>query len=149
SANKVRIRAELIRATPEQHLWAESYERDLADVLVLQRDVATAIAAQIKINLTPAEKTRLANTRPINPASYIAYPLATFRSSKRNPASIDKGIECFQQAIRIGHSYAQAYAGLAHAYFELEIWGGLGLGKAGDQMHVNTLKALELDANLA
>src|SRR5215467_5212154 len=149
SANKVRIRAQLIRATPEQHLWAESYERDLADVLVLQRDVATAIAAKIKINLTPEEKTRLANTRTINPDAYNAYLLGTFHSSKRNPASIDKGIEYFQQAIRIDPSYAQAYAGLAHAYFELEIWGGLGLGKAADQIHVNTLKALELDANLA
>jgi len=149
SASKVRIRAQLIRATPEQHLWAESYERDLADVLVLQRDVATAIAAKIKINLTPEEKTRLANTRTINPDAYNAYLLGSFHSSKRNPASIDKGIEYFQQAIRIDPSYAQAYAGLAHAYFELEIWGGLGLGKAADQIHVNTLKALELDANLA
>ena len=149
SVNKVRIRAQLIRATPEQHLWAESYERDLADVLVLQRDVATAIAAKIKINLTPEEKTRLANTRTINPDAYNAYLLGSFHSSKRNPASIDKGIEYFQQAIRIDPSYAQAYAGLAHAYFELEIWGGLGLGKAADQIHVNTLKALELDANLA
>jgi TolB-like protein/Tfp pilus assembly protein PilF len=149
SPNKIRIRAQLIRAAPEEHLWAESYERDLSDVLVLQRDVATAIAAQIKINLTPEEKARFANARAINPDAYNAYLLGAFHSDKGNPASISKGIEYFQQAIRIDPSYAKAYAGLANAYFERDIWGGLGIGKSAAPIRANTLKALELDGDLA
>ena len=149
SANKVRVRAQLVRATPEEHLWAESYERDLADVLTLQRDVATAIAGRIKMRLTPDEQARFANTRAVNPAAYDAYLLGNFHSSKRSPDSLAKGIEYFQEAIRIDPTYAQAYAGLAKAYFALEIFGGSGVGTSSNQIRTNTLKALELDGNLA
>jgi TolB-like protein/DNA-binding winged helix-turn-helix (wHTH) protein/Tfp pilus assembly protein PilF len=149
SANKVRIRAQLIRAVPEEHLWAESYERDLPDVLALQRDVAKAIASEIQVHLTPQERQHLANARPINPAAYNAFLLGDYHSSKRNPAAMDKGIQYFQEAIRIDPSYAQAYAGLANAYIERDIWGGLGVGKSADQVRAATLKALELDGELA
>jgi len=149
SANKVRIRAQLIRAVPEEHLWAESYERDLPDVLALQRDVAKAIASEIKVHLTPQERQHLANARPINPDAYNAFLLGDYHSSKRNPAAMDKGIQYFQEAIRIDPSYAQAYAGLANAYIERDIWGGLGVGKSADQVRAATLKALELDGELA
>jgi len=149
SANKVRIRAQLVRAAPEEHLWAESYERDLADVLVLQRDVATAIAGEIKINLTPREKAWLASARPINPDAYNSYLLGTYHSDKRSPASIAKGIGYLQEAIRIDPKYAQAYAGLANAYLERDIWGGLGVGMSAAPIRANTLKALELDGDLA
>ena len=149
SANKVRIRAQLVRAAPEEHLWAESYERDLADVLVLQRDVATAIAGEIKINLTPREKAWLASARPINPDAYNSYLLGTYHSDKRSPTSIAKGIEYLQEAIRIDPKYARAYAGLANAYIERDIWGGLGIGMSEALIRANTLKALELDGDLA
>jgi TolB-like protein/DNA-binding winged helix-turn-helix (wHTH) protein/Flp pilus assembly protein TadD len=149
SANKVRIRAQLVRAVPEEHLWAKSYERDLPDVLALQRDVANAIANEIKVHLTPQERQHLANARSINPEAYNAFLLGDYHASKRNPAALDKGIQYFQQAIRIDPSYAQAYAGLAEAYIERDIWGGLGIGKSADQVRAATLKALELDGELA
>jgi TolB-like protein/Tfp pilus assembly protein PilF len=149
SANKVRIRAQLVRAAPEEHLWAKSYERDLPDVLALQRDVANAIANEIKVHLTPQERQHLANARSINPDAYNALLLGDYHASKRNPAALDKGIQYFQEAIRIDPSYAQAYAGLANAYIERDIWGGLGIGKTADQIRTTTLKALELDGELA
>ena len=149
SANKVRIRAQLVRAVPEEHLWAKSYERDLPDVLALQRDVANAIANEIKIHLTPQERQHLANARPVNPDAYNAFLLGDYHSNKRNAVALEKGIQYFQEAIRIDPSYAQAYAGLANAYIERDIWGGLGVGKSADQVRAATLKALELDGELA
>jgi TolB-like protein/DNA-binding winged helix-turn-helix (wHTH) protein/Tfp pilus assembly protein PilF len=149
SPNKVRIRAQLIRAVPEEHLWAQSYERDLPDVLALQRDVANAIANEIKVHLTPQERQHLASARPVNPDAYNAFLLGDYHSSKRNPAALEKGIQYFQEAIRIDPSYAQAYAGLANAYIERDIWGGLGVGKSADQVRAATLKALALDGELA
>jgi TolB-like protein/Tfp pilus assembly protein PilF len=149
SPNKVRIRAQLIRAAPEEHLWAQSYERDLPDVLALQRDVANAIADEIKIHLTPQERQHLAHARPVNPDAYNAFLLGGYHSSKRNPAALEKGIQYFQEAIRIDPTYAQAYAGLANAYIERDIWGGLGIGKSADQVRAATLRALELDGELA
>jgi TolB-like protein/DNA-binding winged helix-turn-helix (wHTH) protein/Tfp pilus assembly protein PilF len=149
TANKVRIRAQLIRATPEEHLWAESYERDLVDVLALQRDVATAIADKIKVTLTPAEKARLAKPRPINPDAYNAYLLGVYHANKRNSAEMNKGIEYFHEAVRIDPNYAQAFAGLAFAYIERDVWGRAALGESANQVRANTLRALELDGNLA
>jgi len=149
SPNKVRIRAQLIRAAPEEHLWAQSYERDLPDVLALQRDVASAIANEIKIHLTPQERQHLASARPINPDAYNAFLLGDYHSNKRNRAAMEKGIQYFQEAIRIDPSYARAYAGLASAYIERDIWGGLGVGNSADQVRAATLKALELDGELA
>jgi adenylate cyclase len=72
----------------------------------LQRDLATAIADKIKVTLTPAEKARLANARPINPDAYNAYLLGVYHANKRNRAEMKKGIEYFQEAIRIDPNYA-------------------------------------------
>jgi TolB-like protein/DNA-binding winged helix-turn-helix (wHTH) protein/tetratricopeptide (TPR) repeat protein len=149
SGNKVRIRAQLVRASPEEHLWARSYERDSQDVLVMQSELAQAIAGGIQVRLTPQERQHLAGARVINPDAYNAYLLGNYHSSKRNPAAITKGIEYFQEAIRFDPGYPQAYAGLANAYIERDIWGGLGIGKSADQVRAATLKALELDGELA
>jgi len=115
----------------------------------MQSELAQAIVSEIKIQLTPQERQHLASARAINPEAHDAYLLGNYHSSKRNPAEIDKGIEYFQQAIRIDPTYAEAYAGLANAYFEREIWGGLGINKLSDEIRANTLKALELDGDLA
>src|SRR5262249_42299183 len=68
SGDRVRITAQLIEAPRDRHLWAETYERDLRDILALQDDVARAIAREVKITLTPPEQTRLSSARPVDPA---------------------------------------------------------------------------------
>src|SRR5437762_11265695 len=70
SGNRVRITAQLIDAPTDQHLWAETYERDLGDVLKLQSEVAQAIAQQIRAQLTPQQQARLGSARVVNPAAY-------------------------------------------------------------------------------
>jgi tetratricopeptide (TPR) repeat protein len=130
-------------------VWAKIYERDSRDVLVMQSELAQAIVGEIKVHLTPQERQHLANARPINSDAYNAFLLGDYHSSKRNPVELDMGIKYFQEAIRIDPSYAQAYAGLANAYIERDIWGGLGIGKTADQIRATTLKALELDGELA
>src|SRR5713101_5906988 len=149
SGNRVQVTAQLIRGQTDAPVWAKIYERDSRDVLVMQSELAQAIVSEIKVHLTPQERQHLANARPINPDAYNAFLLGDYHSSKRNPAALDKGIQYFQEAIRIDPSYAQAYAGLANAYVERDIWGGLGIGKTADQVRAATLKALELDAELA
>ena len=149
SGNHVRVTAQLIQGQTDVHLWAKTFERDSQDVLVMQSELAQAITSEIKVQLTPQERQHLAGARPINPDAYNAYLLGNFHSTKRTPAAIAKGIDYFQQAIRIDPTYAEAYTGLVNAYFESEVWGGLGFGKMADQIRANTLKALELDENLA
>jgi len=149
SGDRVRVTAKLIPARTDTPVWAKIYERDARDVLLMQSELAQAIVGEIKIQLTPQERQHLASARPINPDAHDAYLLGNYHASKRNPASLAKGIEYFQQAIRVDPTYAEAYAGLANAYFEREIWGGSGINKLSDEIRANTLKALELDPDLA
>jgi TolB-like protein/DNA-binding winged helix-turn-helix (wHTH) protein/Tfp pilus assembly protein PilF len=149
SGNRVRVTAQLIDGKSDLHLWAKTYERDSQDVLLMQSDLAQAIAGEIQVRLTAQEQRQLAGARPVNPEAYNAYLLGNFHAAKRTPADIAKAIDYFQQAIQIDRSYAQAYVGLANAYFERDIWGGVGHGKSADQVRAATLKALELNADLA
>lgn len=148
SGDRVRITAQLIDARVERHIWSESYERDLKDALALQSDVARAIAGQVRAVITPAEHERLQQPVPINPEAYNASLLGTYFARKHSKAAINKAIEHFQDAIRIDPNYARAYAGLANAYFEREIWGGLGIGKSIGEIRAATAKALQLDETL-
>jgi len=148
SGNRVQVTTQLIRGQTDSPLWAKTYDRDAQDVLVMQSDVAQAIVSEIKVQLTPQERQRFAGARPVNPEAYDAYLLGEYHSSKRNPTAMEKAIGYFQEAIRIDPNYAQAYAGLASAYIERDVWSGLGIGKTADQVRANTLKALELDGDL-
>ena len=73
SGDRVRITAQLIEGSTDRHLWSNSYERDLRDVLALQSDVASAIAKEIQVNLTPGEQVRLASSAPVDPEAHEAY----------------------------------------------------------------------------
>ena len=149
SGNRVQVTAQLIRGQTDTPMWSKIYQRDSRDVLLMQSELAQAIVGEIKIHLTPQERQQFASARPINPDAYNAYLLGNFHAGKRNRAALDKAIEYFQEAIRIDPSYARAYAGLASAYTERDIWGGLGVGKTADQVRAATLKALDLDGDLA
>lgn len=147
SGNRVRITAQLIDARSDRHLWSESYERDLKDILSLQSELARTIAGQVRAVITPAEQVRL-RSDSVNPDAYNAYLLGAFFARKKSQSAIEKAIEYFQDAIRIDPNYARAYAGLANAYAEGEIWGGVGIGKSIDRIRAATLKALELNDEL-
>jgi TolB-like protein/DNA-binding winged helix-turn-helix (wHTH) protein/Tfp pilus assembly protein PilF len=149
SGNRVRVTAKLIPAQTDTPVWVKIYERDSRDVLLMQSELAQAIVSEIRIRLTPQERQHLAGAHPINPDAHDAYLLGNYHSGKRNVVELAKGIEYFRQAIRIDPTYAEAYAGLANADFEREIWGGLGINKLSDEIRANTLKALELDPDLA
>jgi TolB-like protein/DNA-binding winged helix-turn-helix (wHTH) protein/Flp pilus assembly protein TadD len=146
--DRVRISAQLIQAAPERHLWAQSYERDLTQVISLQRDVARAIADEIKITLTLDEEARLASTRPVNPEAYEAYLKGRY-FQKPTEESLKKSIEYFQQAISIDPNYAPAYAKLAFSHIMLAAF-----NFAPDSEHYPiarkaALKALEIDDTVA
>jgi TolB-like protein/DNA-binding winged helix-turn-helix (wHTH) protein/Flp pilus assembly protein TadD len=151
SGNRVRINALLIQAAPEHHLWANAYERDLADVVALQGDMARAIATEIQIKLTSQEQVRLAGTRPVNPEAYEAYLKGRYHWNKRTKEEINKGIEFFEQAIQKDPSYAPAYTGLADCYNILGFGAARALPprEAGPKAKAAARKALELDDTLA
>jgi serine/threonine-protein kinase len=119
AGQRVRITAQLIRAAPEQHLWAKSYEGDLSDVLTLQSTVAREIAGEIKVALTPQDQARLAGARKLDPEAHEAYLQGRFYWDRGNGDDLRKSVEYYQQALAKDPNYALAYAGLADTYTAL------------------------------
>jgi len=149
SGNRVRITAQLINPATEEQLWAERYERDLRDVLTLQNEIVSAIARQIELALSPAEATRLARARPVNPEAYELYLQGRFHSDKRTPEGLKKGLEYFQAALDADPGYALGYVGLADAYRTLGSYGTMPPIKVYPRAKAALAKALEIDDTLA
>jgi serine/threonine protein kinase len=123
--DRVRITAQLIHAPSDRHLWAESYERDLRDVLALQSEVARTIAEQIQAKLTPQEQARLASTRPVNPEAHEFYLKGRYYWNKFSltEEGFKRGSEYFGHAIEKDPNYAPPYAALAGCIWESGFWG--------------------------
>jgi TolB-like protein len=125
SGSHVRISAQLVHARTDQHLWAREYEREMTDILVLQGEVAGAIADEIRITLTPRERARLASARTIEPEAYEDYLRGRFFWNKRTPEGLKKSLEYYQSSLEKDPSYALAHAGLAECYNMMAYWGVL------------------------
>ena len=139
SGDRVRVTAQLIQANPEKHLWAESYERDLRDVLALQGEVAQAIAREVQVKLTPEEHARLTPIRPVNPEAYQLYSRA--RSiMNRYQGPTQAMVKYLEEAIAKDPKFALAYADLGVVY--------LANGRRADAAAAIT-KALGLDDTLS
>jgi TolB-like protein/Tfp pilus assembly protein PilF len=147
-AGQVRITAQLIHAATDEHLWAESYQRELRDILALQSEVAQAIASEVRVKLTPKEKARLASRRGVNPAAYESYLKGRYFWNQRGPG-LWKSIEFFEQALAEDASYARAYAGLADAFALLGFYGYKRPSEVMPKAKDAARKALELDEALA
>jgi TolB-like protein/DNA-binding winged helix-turn-helix (wHTH) protein len=149
SGDRVRITAQLIDGHSDQHLWAESYERDVRDVLALQSEVAQDIARQVSTKLSPPQQERLWTARGVSPEAHEAYLKGIFDASKLTPEGLQSGIGHFDDAIRLDSQYAPAYAGKSEAYG----WAaGLSILPSDDVLpkaRDAALKALQLDDTLS
>lgn len=149
SGERVRITAQLLQASPERHLWAESYERKMSDILMLQKEVTKAIASEIKAKLTQQEQENMNSARQVNPEAYQSYLKGRYFWNKRTPEGFDKGIEYFNQAIAIDPGYAPAFAGLADCYNLLNDYDVLSPKQAVPRAKAAAAKALAIDSALA
>ena len=152
SGNSVRITAQLIQAATDQHLWAESYDRDLHDVLRVQEEIARSIAREVQIQLTPQEQALLTKARPVDPEAYELYLRGRYVWNKRNQESNKKAVALFHQAIDRDPRYASPYSGLADCYILFGISfdvGSLSPTEAFPEAKSAAEKAIQLDDTLA
>ena len=151
SGDRVRITAELVQVATDRHLWAETYESQLGDILTLQSHVASAIVNEIRVKLTPEDQVRLATTRPVSTQSYENYLKGRYYWNKRSQEGLTKAIDYFQLAIEKDPNYALAYAGLADCYSIIgsAIVGTVPASGVAPQARAAALKSLELDDTLA
>jgi TolB-like protein len=145
SGNRVRITASLLHAPADRHLWAETYERDLQDVLSLQAQVAESVARAIKVTLSPAESRRLATVRSVKPEAYGLYLKGRYHYYKWRPNDFRQAIEYFQKAIDADPDWAPPYAGLATSYGWLWISGGVSAQEALPRFQAALKTALAID----
>ena len=151
SGDRVRITAELVQVATDRHLWAETYESQLGDILTLQSHVASAIVNEIRVKLTPEDQVRLATTRPVSTQSYENYLKGRYYWNKRSQEGLTKAIDYFQLAIEKDPNYALAYAGLADCYSIIgsAIVGTVPASGVAPKARAAALKSLELDDTLA
>ncbi len=145
SGDRVRITAQLIHAPTDHHLWVESYDRELKDVLAVQDEVARAIASEIKITVTPQEQMSLAAVRPVNPGAYEAYLKGRYYWNKRTADGLKKASDYFEQAIKQQPDYGIAYSGLADCNSGLSWHGFVSPTEALPRAKAAALKAVEID----
>ena len=147
--DRVRIQVQLVQAAPEErHLWTQTYDRNLRDVMALHSDVARSIAHEIKVKLAPQEETRLASTRQVDPEAYEAYLRGTFYLNQATPEGTTKGLALLNEAVEKDPTNALPYAYLALGYATLG-HGPSPPPDAFDRARAAALKALELDETIA
>ena len=121
AANKVRVNAQLIDARNDAHLWAQTYDRDLADVFAIQSEIAKAIADQLQAKLSPNEKKAIEQPPTTDLAAFDLYSrakslLLTADFSATSEPDLRKAIELLDEAVKRDPSFFDAYCQLAYAH---------------------------------
>jgi len=149
--SRVRVSAQLIRGATDEHLWSETYDRELRDVLALQSEVAQSIAGKVEVTVAGKEHQRLTAVRSVSPEVYESYLKGRFALNKGDSrADIDESIGYFEEAIKRDPTFAPAYVGLAEAYHDLgSVFSGAPPEKARSKALSAARKALELDPDSA
>jgi TolB-like protein/class 3 adenylate cyclase/Tfp pilus assembly protein PilF len=148
--DRVRITLQLLDARNDHHLWAQSYERDMRDVLALQGEIARTVAREVEAELTPKEQALLRTARSVDPEAHDAYLRGTLLLAEVTPPDLFRAIQYFEQAVKLDPDHAEAWVGLADAYRTL----GWGLGslppaEARPKARTAVERALDLDDSLA
>ena len=150
SGQRVRITAQLLYGPTDRHLWAETYERDLGDVLSLQSEVAQAIAQQVRVQVTPQQQVNLRSTRAVNPEAYDSYLRGRYyltnQFTEAKPLNLAKGY--FEEALRKDPEFALAYSGLADSHVYLAFFGTGAPSSSFRSAQEAVRHAITLDANI-
>ena len=147
--DQVRVNVQLINAMTDAHLWADTYDRKLTDIFVVESEIAKTIAETLQAKLTGSEKSSIAKTPTLNPEAYELYLKGRFFWNKRTGADLRKSIEYFNEAIAKDANYALAYAGLADSYLLLSSYESVSPRESLPPARAALKKALELDDSLA
>jgi TolB-like protein len=147
--NRIRITAQLVQACPEQHLWANSYECEMREILTVQGQVARAIAEAVQVALTPGEKRRLSRLRPVDTEAHLAYLKGRLHMGQWSRESFEEALGYFRVAVEKDPTHALAFAHMADCYGMLGHWGHRPFLDAFQSAKQAALRALALDDGLS
>jgi TolB-like protein/DNA-binding winged helix-turn-helix (wHTH) protein/Tfp pilus assembly protein PilF len=149
SADRIRITIQLIDASRDQHLWSESYEREMKDIFALQSQVAQAIAEQVHAVVTPEEQGHLSRSRVIDPEVYELYLKGRRIMERGGLQDVRNAIDYFQSGLEKDPDNALLYTGLADAYIEKMMDVHESPAEATSKARAAAEKAVQLDDSLA
>ncbi|PYI84637.1 MAG: hypothetical protein DMF09_07445 [Verrucomicrobia bacterium] len=152
AADQVRVNVQLINAQTDSHLWAEKFDRNLADIFAVESEIATKIADTLQTKLSGSEQKAIAARPTKNSEAHQLYLKGRYFLKKRTEEGLKKSIEFFNQAIDKDSGYALAYSGLADSnmyLLKLAFLRGLSRKESYERAKAAATKALELDDNLA
>ena len=149
--SRIRVHAQLIRGSTDEHLWSDEYDGELGDVLALESEVAQSIARRVEVKVTGEERARLVTAHHVSPEVYESYLKAEDEFSKSSSqAELEQSIAYFEETIGKDANFAPAYVGLANAYERLgSVLGGAPTKETHPKMMSAARKAIELDPDLA
>jgi len=146
--DRVRITVKLMNAVLDENIWSEAFERDVRDVMLLQNEVAQAIAERVEVAIRPEEQSQLDSAESIDPAAYEAYLKGQFHLERFTPQDIKLAAQYFQQAVKVDPDNALAYVGLAKLCGFQAQAALISPQQARDRCLPPLMKALELDNTL-
>ena len=149
SADSVRVNVQLIKASNDSHLWADTFDRKLTDVFAVESEIAKSIADTLKAKLTDSEEHAISARPTENTKAHQFYLKGRYFWNKRTGPDLQTAIDYFKQAIEQDSNYALAYAGLADSYVLLPYFGAGTLQQSIPPANAAAQKALELDPTLA
>jgi len=145
SHSRFRVSAQLVQADPERHLWTQSYECAITNILRVQNRIARSIAEAVQAALTPKDLARLSRTEPVNPEAHLAYLKGRYYLSQWTRDGIARGFQLLHRATEIDPDYAPPYVQLAEGLVVLGYWGHMPPQQAYTQAKEAAVKALDLD----
>ncbi len=149
AGNKIRISAQLNNVADGYHLWAETYDRYMTDILEIRSDISRKVADALKVQLGVKETQLLAKKPTENSEAYEVYLLGRFELNKFTEDGFTKSVQHFQQAIALDPKFALAYASLADVYDTIGYWGYLSPREAFPKARRAAQMALNIDPDLA
>ncbi|TMQ64185.1 MAG: hypothetical protein E6K78_09645 [Candidatus Eisenbacteria bacterium] len=150
AGDRVRITAQLIEAATDRHLWAQSYERELKDMLAVEDDVARDVARRVQVQIAPATLSRMQTHRPVNPEVYDLYLKGRFHQNRATLEELNLAIKLYEQAMTLDPDDPRPHSGIADAYTLLtEVLNVVPGSEGWPRVREQAKKALVLDPSLA
>jgi TolB-like protein/Flp pilus assembly protein TadD len=149
SGNRIRVVAQLVDATDDVHLWAETYDRDLEDIFAIQSDVARQIALALEARLTEREAARIDRTPTVDLQAYDLFLRGRYLWNHRTEKRLDESLSFFREATERDPGFALAHAGLADAYVTLAIYNARPPHEVMPEAERAAARALEAEPELA
>jgi serine/threonine-protein kinase len=146
---RARVTVQLIDSQTSEHLWAESYDRDLKDVLAIQSDISKTVAEALRVKLLDREKSVIESNRTVNSQAYTLYLKGRYYWNERTKDAVSKAMKYFEESIKVDPRSAPSYSGLADCYTVATNYGWMTPAVAQPKAREYASKAVEIDDTLA